>query len=130
MDPLGFGLENFDGIGAWRTVMPNGMAVDSAGNLPITGTPFTGAPALAKYLDESETYKKGATKYLITYAVGRVLADQDECNVESVAKKKQVLQELSIRSRTSYAATFSAKFRGKIWVSSKCHEEVLSKREV
>ena len=50
MDPLGFGLENFDALGRWRTEQ-GGKPVDSSGVLP-TGEEFSGPAELKKLLLE------------------------------------------------------------------------------
>ena len=43
LDPIGFGLENFDAIGRWRDQDDSGGAIDATGELP-GGTPFQHAP--------------------------------------------------------------------------------------
>ncbi|MBX3020604.1 MAG: DUF1592 domain-containing protein [Bdellovibrionales bacterium] len=85
MDPIGFGLENFDGIGGYRLTY-NGGPVDNAGQLP-NGQPFNSAVQLVSYLDSSGIYNKCVAKNLTTYALGRVLDDQDDCNVEDIVKR-------------------------------------------
>lgn len=84
MEPLGFGLENFDAIGGWRTSL-NGKPVDNAGALP-NGQPYNSTAQLAQYLTENETFYQCAAKNLVTYAIGRRLEDQDDCNVRDIAK--------------------------------------------
>ena len=50
MDPLGFALENFDGIGSWRdSTGPGSGPIDSSGTLP-DGTPFNGPAGLREVL--------------------------------------------------------------------------------
>src|SRR5690348_12418026 len=49
MDPLGFALENFNGVGEWRTVSEAGSAVDASGVLP-NGVKFNGPAELRKVL--------------------------------------------------------------------------------
>lgn len=44
MDPLGFALENFNGIGEWRT-QDGGSEIDATGKLP-DGTEFRGPAGL------------------------------------------------------------------------------------
>ncbi len=48
MDPLGFGLENFNAIGQWRT-QDSGEAIDASGVLP-NGGKFNGPAELKAYL--------------------------------------------------------------------------------
>ena len=70
MDPLGFALENFDGIGGWRTTDAN-TPVDASGVLP-DGTRFEGPAGLRKVLlSRSEEFVTNVTKKLLTYALGR-----------------------------------------------------------
>lgn len=85
MDPLGFGLENFDPIGRWRTV-DEGEPVDSVGQLP-SGEKFSSPEQLKKVLmgrkDEVLTH---LTRKLLGYALGRALNTFDKCVVEDALK--------------------------------------------
>ncbi|HLY10076.1 MAG TPA: DUF1592 domain-containing protein [Planctomycetota bacterium] len=85
MDPLGFGLENFDPIGRWRT-LDDGEPVDSVGQLP-TGEKFTSPEQLKKVLmgrkDEVVTH---LTRKLLGYALGRALNGFDKCVVDDALK--------------------------------------------
>ncbi|KYG66077.1 hypothetical protein AZI86_03145 [Bdellovibrio bacteriovorus] len=84
MEPLGFGLENFDAIGAWRTSF-NGKPVDNAGALP-DGSPFNNPEMLVAYLQSTKAFDQCISKYLMTYAMARKLDDDDDCNVKDIAK--------------------------------------------
>ena len=65
MDPLGFALENFDGLGRWRP------GVDASGVLP-DGTTIDGPVGLRKVLlDKKDQFVETATERLLTYALGR-----------------------------------------------------------
>jgi len=65
MDPLGFALENFDGLGRWRS------GVDSSGILP-DGTKIDGPAGLRNVLlSKKEQFVTTATERLLTYALGR-----------------------------------------------------------
>ena len=77
MDQLGFGLENYDGIGRYRTAEPNGLAVDSAGVLP-DGSAFTGAVELANLLSQDSRFNHCVTKNLMTFVLGRYLDQPDD----------------------------------------------------
>jgi mono/diheme cytochrome c family protein len=70
MDPLGFALENFDGIGKWRTT-DNHVPIDSAAKLP-DGTAFNGPVEFRNVLlaRRMEFVSTVADK-LLTYALGR-----------------------------------------------------------
>lgn len=81
MDPLGFGLENFDAVGAWRTE-DTGLPVDASGELP-GGVKFTGAPALRKILvGRKKEFIRTLTEKLMTYGLGRGLRGEDRCFVD------------------------------------------------
>ena len=76
MDPLGFALENFDGIGGWRTVEGE-TPIDSSGELP-DGTPFQGPSELRRaLLTKREGFVTTVTEKLLTYALGRGLEYYD-----------------------------------------------------
>jgi hypothetical protein len=74
MDPLGFGLENFDAIGAYRT-MDNGAPVDASGL--YDGRSFVGAGELASLVSGDARFARCVTEQLLTYAVGRSFHDGD-----------------------------------------------------
>jgi hypothetical protein len=76
IDPIGFGLENFDAVGQYRAA-ENGVTVDSSGILVVesSGTPqevpFSGARELANLLVTDSRFATCISKQLLTYAVGR-----------------------------------------------------------
>ncbi len=70
IDPLGFGLEHFDGIGAHRTIEDGGFAVDASGVLP-DGKTFYGAGELAEILAQDPRVYRCMVEKLYTYALGR-----------------------------------------------------------
>ena len=83
MDPLGFALENFDGIGQWRTV-EGGNPIDSSGMLP-DGTPFQGPGELRQaLLTKKEGFVRTLTEKLLTYALGRGLEYYDAPAVRKI----------------------------------------------
>jgi hypothetical protein len=85
MDPLGFGLENFDPIGRWRTV-DEGEPVDSLGQLP-TGEKFTTPEQLKKVLmGRKDEVVAHLTRKLLGYALGRALNKFDQCVVDDSLK--------------------------------------------
>jgi hypothetical protein len=86
MDPLGFGLENFDAIGSWRTE-DGKFAVDATGSLP-GGRSFNGPKELKALLKEDrDAFVRGVTEKLLTYALGRGLERFDRPVVASIAAK-------------------------------------------
>ena len=71
MDPLGFGLENFDALGRWRTEQ-GGQPVDSSGVLP-GGEKFSGPAELKKILLENRRseFLRNLSRKALGYALGR-----------------------------------------------------------
>ena len=70
MDPLGFALENFDGIGAWRTA-ERGTPINASATLP-DGSSFEGPSGLVDVLlGQEERFAETVTEKLLTYALGR-----------------------------------------------------------
>jgi hypothetical protein len=85
MDPLGFGLENFDPIGKWRAV-DGKFPVDASGALP-DGRAFRGPSELTAILSsEREAFAKAVTAKLLTYALGRGLEPYDRRTVRMIAR--------------------------------------------
>jgi hypothetical protein len=83
MDPIGFGLENFDPIGRWRTEIA-GHPVDAAGQL-TTGESFTGPAQLkAILLRKKDAFVRNVTQRLLAYALGRGLEFYDEGPVKKI----------------------------------------------
>jgi hypothetical protein len=86
MDPLGFALENFDGLGQWREKEPGG-AIDPTGQL-ADGTPIDGPVALRNaVLERPEVFVRTFTEKLMTYALGRGLELDDRPLVRKVARE-------------------------------------------
>ena len=87
MDPYGFGLENFDAIGRWRTREADGQAIDASATLP-DGTSFNGPSELrANILRRPEEFVKTFTRKLLTYGVGRGLEASDEPIVRRIVSQ-------------------------------------------
>jgi hypothetical protein len=84
MDPLGFGLENFDAIGKWRD-MDGKAPVDASGEMPGNHK-FAGPLELKKLLvQDKHAYVKGLTEKLLIYALGRGLERHDTPVVNAIA---------------------------------------------
>ena len=81
MDPLGLGLENFDGIGRWRTE-EHGRPVDASGELP-GGIMFSGPQELVEILlSRRDDFLRTLTEKMLVYATGRGLKYYDRCTVD------------------------------------------------
>lgn len=72
MDPLGFGLENYDAVGAYRET-DNGKMVDSSGTY-LDGQKFSGVAELAKLVSADRRFSDCITTQLYIYALGRETA--------------------------------------------------------
>jgi hypothetical protein len=88
IDPLGFGFEHYDGIGAWRAT-DAGKPVDASGE--VLGTddidgPFDGAPELAQMLAESEQVRTCVAEQWFGFAFGRLPAEEDDCSMDTMAQ--------------------------------------------
>ncbi len=86
MDPIGYSLENFDPVGAWRT-KDSGFDIDPSGTY-FDGTVVAGPADLRKFLLERETlFRRNFTRHLLMYAMGRVIQHYDMPAVRAVAKE-------------------------------------------
>jgi uncharacterized protein DUF1592/uncharacterized protein DUF1588/uncharacterized protein DUF1585 len=86
MDPLGFGLENYDAIGAWRT-LDGKFPIDASGVLP-NGKSFQGPAELRRILlDDKDAFARGLTEKLLTYALGRGLERYDRLTINAISRK-------------------------------------------
>ncbi len=96
MDPIGFGLENFDGIGQWRTAIGD-RPVDSSGVL-AGGEKFNGPVELKKLmLAQKSEFVRALTEKLLSYALGRGLESYD---IPAVRKIAQAVEKDNYRSST------------------------------
>ena len=85
MDPLGFGLENYNAIGMWRTKEETGSSIDATGVLP-SGTRFQGSAELRRVLvGMSPKFVHNFSEKLLTFALGRGMESSDRCNVDAIA---------------------------------------------
>jgi hypothetical protein len=87
MDPLGFALENFDGLGRWReTAGPGAGKIDSSGVLP-DGTKFGGPAGLRDILvSKRDLFVDTVTERLLTYALGRGLEEYDRPVIRRITR--------------------------------------------
>uniref|UniRef100_Q01YJ6 Cytochrome c domain-containing protein n=1 Tax=Solibacter usitatus (strain Ellin6076) TaxID=234267 RepID=Q01YJ6_SOLUE len=86
MDPLGFGLENYDGIGKWRT-LDGKFPVDASGVMP-NGKSFT-TPAEMRTVLKSQLpqFSRCMVQKMLTYSLGRGLAPYDSRVVDEIDAK-------------------------------------------
>jgi len=89
MDPLGFALENYDGIGEWRT--KDGVSdVDASGKLP-DGTQFEGPAGLKKVLvtTRRDEFVSTVTEKLLTYGLGRGVEYYDKPTLRAIMRQTE-----------------------------------------
>ena len=106
LDPIGFGLENFDAIGRWRDQDDSGGPIDAAGELP-GGKHFTSPKELKVIIAaRKDELARNLTEKLLAYALCRQLEGYDEIVVdhlmETIAKDGYRLQTLISEVVTSY----------------------------
>jgi hypothetical protein len=84
MDTIGFGLENFDPIGAWRSE-DGRQPINPAGDLGA-GLQFATPGEMMDILlaQKSDAFARCLTKKLLTYALGRGVTSDDRCAVNQI----------------------------------------------
>ena len=86
IDPLGFGLENYDAIGAWRT-HERKFPIDASGAFP-TGESFSGPQELKTLLKaRKDEFARCLTEKMLTYALGRGLERYDKPTVNEIVRR-------------------------------------------
>ena len=86
IDPLGFALENFDGIGQYRT-LDDGSPVDASGTLP-DGTKFNGPAEFRQaLLAQKDELNRSLAEKLLTYALGRGLEHYDMPSIRRITRE-------------------------------------------
>ena len=106
LDPIGFGLENFDAIGRWRDQDDSGGPIDAAGELP-GGKHFTSPKELKTIIAaRTDDLARNVTEKLLAYALCRQLEGYDEIVVdqlmETIASDGYRMQTLISEIVTSY----------------------------
>ena len=109
LDPIGFGLENFDAIGRWREKNNEGLAIDSAGKLP-NGNFFSTPAELKGLLARREAdLARNLTERLMSYALGRQLEGYDDVVIDQlmvkIAKTQYRVRAIVTEVITSYLFT-------------------------
>jgi hypothetical protein len=109
LDPIGFGLENFDAIGRWRDHEENGGVIDASGELP-DGNRFSSPKELKAIIGErSADFSRNLVERLLAYALCRRLEGYDEIVVDAlmqdIAADGYRMQTLVSAIVTSYPFT-------------------------
>jgi hypothetical protein len=86
MNPIGFGFENYDGIGKWRDTQ-NGKPIDSTGEIvasdDLDGT-FDGATDLAAKMAQSDQVAECIASQWFRFGYNRSATPEDSCNFEVI----------------------------------------------
>lgn len=106
LDPIGFGLENFDAIGRWRDQDDSGGPIDAAGELP-GGKRFSSPKELKVIIaGRKEELARNLTEKMLAYALCRQLEGYDELVVDrlldNLARDEYRMQSLVTEIVTSY----------------------------
>jgi hypothetical protein len=92
IDSLGFGLENFDVIGGWRTTDEAGRNVDASGTT-MSGAKVEGLSGLrALLVERPEQFPRTVTEKLLAYALGRRLEYYDQPAVRKIVREAAAQQ--------------------------------------
>lgn len=87
LDPIGFGLENFDAIGRWRDQDDNGKPIDASGELP-GGSHFSNPRELkAMIAGRSDDFARNLVEKLLAYALCRKLEGYDAIVVDDLLRE-------------------------------------------
>jgi hypothetical protein len=88
MDPIGFGLENFDASGRWRD-LEGGKPVDASGEIVQADVPgaFIGPIELAQRLARSQDVESCLVTNWFRFAQGRPETKEDSCSMSAVAER-------------------------------------------
>jgi len=89
MDPLGFGLENYDAIGRWRD-LEGKFPVDSTGMLPDGQRFKTPGEMRSLLVSHLPQFSRTLTEKLMTYALGRGLQAFDRRAVDTIQRAAAV----------------------------------------
>jgi Protein of unknown function (DUF1592)/Protein of unknown function (DUF1588)/Protein of unknown function (DUF1595)/Protein of unknown function (DUF1585)/Protein of unknown function (DUF1587) len=116
-DPYGLPLEQFDGIGAYRTTYADGSAIVPDTTL-LDGTQLKGMNELADSLTKDPRFKQCVADNMFSYGLGRVLAEADRGSLDGIQKQwnndkdvpsirrliQAIVLDQSFRSRSGQAA--------------------------
>ncbi|HVY30660.1 MAG TPA: DUF1592 domain-containing protein [Polyangiaceae bacterium] len=97
LDPMGLGLERYDGIGRYREAYGNGDAIDPSGTLP-DGTAFSGPDQLGQILGQDPRFPACVESKLFTYALGREVEAYDTETLKAIQAKWAAGGPLTLRN--------------------------------
>ncbi|MEM6996592.1 MAG: DUF1592 domain-containing protein [Myxococcota bacterium] len=107
-DPIGFGLEHYDGSGALQMTLANGEPIDVTAVLTSTDVdgPFEGAAGLTERLEQSALVRQCVAKTWFRYAFAAEESPSDACTIKALAQ--QLDDGKSIRELLTSLATSEA----------------------
>jgi hypothetical protein len=106
LDPMGLGLERYDGIGRYRETYGNGDAIDPAGTLP-DGTACAGPDQLSTILSQDPRFGACVASKLYTYALGREVETLDAPILDKL-KTDWATRGMTLRNLMKEVATSNA----------------------
>src|SRR5205085_121840 len=110
MDPLGFGLENFDPTGQWRSNIA-GLPVDAGGEL-VSGEKFDGPAELKQlFLKSKQQFIRNLTEKMMAYALGRGLEYYDRPTVKQITNALEADNYRSTTLITSIIKSYPFQYR-------------------
>jgi hypothetical protein len=111
INPIGFGMEDFDGIGRHRT-MDGDLPLDSSGSVPaIEIGAFNGAAALSLALAERPEVQLCFARKWLRFGLGRVEGQEDETSLNAlvnIEKSGASLHDVMVGFTGTYAFTHRA----------------------
>jgi hypothetical protein len=96
MDPIGFGFENYDVAGRYRTE-ENGVPIDASGEITGDNFKFNGMAELNDYLSKNEEVKECMVRFMSYFAYGATGWAEDGCTRDSIVNEAKT-SNWSIRS--------------------------------
>jgi hypothetical protein len=117
MDPFGLALEQYDGVGQFRTSYPDMSVIDPATSLPVSssfpnGIMFSGLDGAETAVGTDPRFKACIAQKLYTYGLGRSLSPDDVNNAAVISKTWQDGGDLSI-SKLLHTLTLAEAFRNR-----------------
>jgi hypothetical protein len=115
MDPFGLALEQYDGVGKFRTAYTDGTVIDPSTSLPAggaypNGVMFSGLDGAESTVNANPKFKECIAEKLYTYGLGRSLTTDDQTNTAAIATDWETGGALTI-SRLLNRLALSEPFR-------------------
>jgi hypothetical protein len=112
INPIGFGLENFDAVGSFRT-QENNVPIDATGSLVGTqgNTPFSDGVSMSKAIAEAPEARACYAKNWFRYTLGRAETPADSCTIAAIADKLQDDQYTALDLLTDLTRTSTFLYR-------------------